>query len=231
MGKRIISQARGHGSLTYRVRRKGYMYKVGYPNLEGNARIIKLVHSPGHSAPLIKVQINDEIFYNLAFKNAYEGQEIHLGGDEINEGDIVRLKNIPAGKKVYNIEAVPGDGGKLVRAGGNSAEIIKKGEGKVLILMPSKITFAFNENNRATVGIIAGTGRKEKPVMKAGNRHYSMKAKGRKWHFTSAVKVNAIDHPFGGGRGKRIKSKIAKRNAPPGARVGHLRPKKTGKRK
>ena len=67
--------------------------------------------------------------------------------------------------------------------------------------------------------------------MKAGRRFYAMKAKGRKWHTTSAVKVNAIDHPFGGGRGKRIKSKIAKRNAPPGKKVGHLRPRKTGRKK
>ena len=58
-----------------------------------------------------------------------------------------------------------------------------------------------------------------------------MLAKGRKWHRTSAIKTNAIDHPFGGGRGKRIKSKIAKRNAPPGAKVGHIRPSRTGRKK
>ena len=58
-----------------------------------------------------------------------------------------------------------------------------------------------------------------------------MKAIGRKWHRTSAVKMNAVDHPFGGGRGKRIKSKIAKRNAPAGAKVGHLRPRRTGRKK
>ena len=43
--------------------------------------------------------------------------------------------------------------------------------------------------------------------------------------------MNAIDHPFGSGRGKNPKSKIAKRNAPAGAKVGHLRPRQTGKRK
>jgi len=232
MGKRIVSQARGHGSSTYRVRRKGYIYKIKYPDSEGPAKIIKLIHSPGHSAPLIKVQCNQNIFYNVAFKNAFEGQEINLGAKEkINEGDIIKLKDVPMGKRVYNIESVPGDGGKLVRSGGNSAEIVKKEGEKIYLLMPSKKTLFFNGENRATVGTAAGSGRKEKPIMKAGNRHHAMKAKGRKWHFTSAVKVNAIDHPFGGGRGKRIKSKIAKRNAPPGARVGHLRPRRTGKRK
>ena len=90
---------------------------------------------------------------------------------------------------------------------------------------------SFDEKCRATVGIIAGTGRTRKPFLKAGRKHHLMKSKGRKWHLTSKVKVNAIDHPFGGGRGKRIKSKIAKRNAPPGRRVGHLRPRRTGRKK
>ena len=58
-----------------------------------------------------------------------------------------------------------------------------------------------------------------------------MKSRNKLWPRTSAVKFNAVDHPFGSGRGKRIKSKIAKRNAPAGARVGHLRPRRTGIKK
>ncbi len=80
------------------------------------------------------------------------------------------------------------------------------------------------------MGVVAGDGRLMKPMLKAGKKHYLMLSKGRKWHRTSPVKVNAIDHPFGGGRGKRIKSKIAKRNAPPGKKVGHIRPSRTGKK-
>jgi large subunit ribosomal protein L2 len=235
MGKRIISQARGHGSLIYRVRKKAYRYRVAYPDYQGKAEIIKIIHSPSHTAPLIKLKIKkdkEEVFYNVAFKNSYIGQEISLGkGENAHEGDVLRLKEIEQGKKVYNIETSPGNGGKLIRTSGSSAEVVKKEGNKVFLLLPSKKSIPFNENCRATVGVVAGAGRKEKPVMKAGNRHYAMKAKGRKWHFTSAVKTNAIDHPFGGGRGKRIKSKIAKRNSPPGAKVGHLRPRKTGKKK
>jgi len=43
--------------------------------------------------------------------------------------------------------------------------------------------------------------------------------------------MNAIDHPFGSGRGKRIKSKIAKRNSPPGSNVGTISPRRTGRTK
>jgi large subunit ribosomal protein L2 len=71
----------------------------------------------------------------------------------------------------------------------------------------------------------------EKPILKAGRKFYIMKAKSKLWPRTSAVAMNKIDHPFGSGRGKRVKSKIAKRNAAPGKKVGHLRPRRTGRKK
>ena len=62
-------------------------------------------------------------------------------------------------------------------------------------------------------------------------KFHIMKTKSKLWPRTSAVKMNAIDHPFGSGRGKRMKSKIAKRNAPPGKKVGLIRPRRTGRKK
>ena len=127
MGKTIIQQARGHGSLTYRVRRKAFVYRIKYPlkNIEGEAIILKLIHSTGHSAPLSKIKIKDEIFYNPATLGIYEGQKIILGSrSEI--GDIARLKDIPPKTQVYNIESHPGDGGKIIRTAGSSAIITKK---------------------------------------------------------------------------------------------------------
>ena len=97
--------------------------------------------------------------------------------------------------------------------------------------MPSKKEKNFNGNCRAVVGIIAGEGRLEKPVVKAGRKHHIKKAKSKLWPRTSAVKMNAIDHPFGSGRAKNPKSKISKRNAPPGRKVGLLRPRRTGRKK
>lgn len=234
MGKRIVSQARGHGSFTYRVRRKGYKFRIGYPeiNVEGKAKIIKLISSAGHSAPIIKLQIGNKIFFNLAFQGAYEGQEIEINSKEIKLGNIIRLKEIPQGSKIYNIETRPGDGGKLIRSSGSFAEVSSsKNKNIINILMPSKKTKQFDGNCRASIGAIAGGGRLDKPILKAGKMFHMMEAKGRKWHFTSKVKVNVVDHPFGSGRGKRIKSKIAKRNAPPGRRVGHIRPSRTGRRR
>lgn len=232
MGKRIISQARGKGSLTYRVRRKAFMNKVGYPMREGEAEILKVLHSAGHSAPLVKIKIGNEIFYNPAFDNAYEGQKIIISKEKIENGNIAMLKYVPAGTKVYNIEINPGDGGKMVRTAGSSAIVFKKYENnKISVLMPNKKEIILSGDCRLTIGKIAGSGKTLKPFVTAGKKFYKARAKNKLWPRTSAVKMNAVDHPFGSGRGKRIKSKIAKRNAPRGARVGHIRPRRTGRRK
>jgi len=232
MGKRIISQARGKGSFTYRVRKKAFVYKIGYPRMNEKAEgtVIKLISSLAHAAPLAKIKVKDIIFYNSAVQGLFEGQKIEINSETIEPGNIAALKDIGIGTRVFNIEKRPLDGGKMVRTGGGFATVTKKAEGTVTLLMNHKKEIKLHEDCRVTIGVIAGQGRVVKPIVKAGKQHYIKKSRGKKWHTTSAVKVNAVDHPFGGGRGKRIKSKIAKRNAPPGRRVGHIRPKRTGKR-
>jgi len=233
MGKRIISQARGKGSFTYRIRKKAFRYRLGYPglNFKGSAQITKLINSPAHSAPIAKLIIDKKVFYIPAAQGLYEGQTIEINNGGLEKGDIVMLKDIPIGTRIFNIEKRPGDGGKMVRTSGGFSTLSKKDEKGTFVLMSNKKEIKLNENCRVTIGTIAGQGRKTKPVIKAGKKHHMMKARSKKWHTTSAVKVNIIDHPFGGGRGKRIKSKIAKRDSPPGAKVGHISPRKTGKRK
>ncbi len=231
MGKRIISQARGHGSLTYRVRKQAYQYKIKYPVNDGEAEILAIIHSPAHSAPLLKIKAGNEIFYYPAFAGAHIGQKIIINGPA-ETGNILMLKNISPGVKVYNIENNPGDGGKMVRSAGSSALVFKKYEhNKVSLLMGNKKEVIVSGDCRAALGVIAGQGRILKPFVNAGKKYYKMKSRNKLWPRTSAVKMNAVDHPFGSGRGKRIKSKIAKRNAPPGARVGHIRPRRTGRSK
>lgn len=235
MGKRIISQARGHGSLTYQARKRAFIYKIKYPMGEGEAEILSIIHSAAHSAPLLKLKLNNEIFYNPAFNNAVVGQKIVIGAVAASppaDGNILMLKQAPLGAHVYNIENNPGDGGKMVRVAGASALVFKRGEhNKVALLMPNKNEILVSGDCRVTLGVIAGDGRILKPFIKAGAKFYKMQARNKLWPRSSAVKMNAIDHPFGSGRGKRIKSKIAKRNAPPGARVGHIRPSRTGRRR
>ncbi|MEN7982020.1 MAG: 50S ribosomal protein L2 [Nanoarchaeota archaeon] len=232
MGKRLIVQARGKGSSTYRVSKRVFRYKVQYPaHSEGEGTVVKLFNSGAHSAPLAKVAHKDGSFYIPAFKNMFEGQKIKLNGTEIKEGNIVELKNIPVKTKIYNIESRPNDGGKFIKSGGNSAIVNRIIGDFVFVLMHSKNEKKFKGTCRAIIGVVAGAGRTSKPVVKAGKKYFIKKTKSKLWPRTSAVKMNAIDHPFGSGRAKNPKSKIAKRNAPPGRRVGLIRPRRTGKKK
>jgi ribosomal protein L2 len=83
MGKRIIQQARGKGSLTYRVSKKAFSKKIGYPNLntKGEAEIVSIEHSAAHSAPLMKIKIGDTTFYDPAFNGAFVGQKLAFNTD------------------------------------------------------------------------------------------------------------------------------------------------------
>ena len=183
-----------------------------------------------------------------AFKNMVEGQLISFEtitspkrdqskgqkisfDNKIGNGNIIKLKNIPVKTHIYNIESKPGDGGVFIKSAGNSAIVNKVVGEHIFVLMPSKKEKKFHHNCRATIGVIAGAGRLDKPIVKAGKKYHIKKSKSKLWPRTSAVKMNAIDHPFGSGRGKNPKSKVAKKNAPPGKRVGLLRPKRTGKKK
>jgi large subunit ribosomal protein L2 len=231
MGKRIISQRRGRGTSTYRVRKKAFRFKPQFPQkISGSGKVVLLRDSAAHSCPLARIKAGKEMFYIPAFKGMFEGQDIKLDSKEIKEGNIEQLGNIPVKTRIYCIELHPGDGGTLVRTGGSSAEIIKVVGNEVSVMMPSKKEKKFNSKCRAIIGVAAGAGRLDKPVLKAGKQFHIKKSKSKLWPRTSAVKMNAIDHPFGSGRAKNPKSKIAKRNSPPGRRVGHLRPRRTGKK-
>jgi len=79
--------------------------------------------------------------------------------------------------------------------------------------------------------MIAGSGRTEKPLLKAGNKFHKMKAKNKMWPIVSGNSMNAVSHPFGS---KKSNSKgrptQSSRNAPPGRKVGKIAPRRTGRK-
>ena len=142
------------------------------------------------------------------------------------------LKSIPEGTLIYNIESNPGDGGKFVRASGAFAKIITKTEDGIVVELPSSKRRTFLPECRAIIGVIAGSGRTEKPFLKAGTKFFAMRAKNKFWPRVSGTSMNSVSHPFGGksSHAKGIPTQ-ASRNAPPGRKVGKIAPKRTGRRK
>ena len=90
----------------------------------------------------------------------------------------------------------------------------------VVVQLPSKKKKTFHPDCRASIGIIAAGGKKEKPFLKAGKRFFAMKAKNKLWPKMSGSAQNAVDHPFGNKRSSRkSKARPAPRNAPPGRKL------------
>ncbi|KKK93787.1 hypothetical protein LCGC14_2689380, partial [marine sediment metagenome] len=137
MGKRIIQQARGHGSSTYRVRRSSFKHKLKYPpKLKGQGTVIKLLNSSGHTAPIAKIKYENGFFYMPAFNKMIEGQKIDFESKDVKEGNISMLKDIPIKTQIYNIESNPRDGGIFIKSAGNSAVIHRIIENDIFVLMP-----------------------------------------------------------------------------------------------
>ena len=234
MGKRIITQRRGRGTTTYRTHSFKFRGKAKLPTQATTAIVKDIVTCPAHSAPLLKVQFeNKQEGLLLAPENIKVGQNITIGSGEINQGNSLQLSDIPEGTLVFNIEAVPGDGGKFVRASGTVAKVVSMLENiKVVVALPSKRKKTFHGNCRATIGTVAGGGRTEKPIMKAGTKFFKMKAKNKLWPKVSGHSMNAVDHPFGNKRSSRkSKAKPTSRHAPPGRKVGNIAARKTGQSK
>jgi large subunit ribosomal protein L2 len=159
------------------------------------------------------------------------GTAVACGADaEVKNGNTLPLGNIPAGSYICNIESRPNDGGKFVRSSGVQAIVVDKTSDRVGVRMPSGKTKWFNAGCRATIGIVAGGGRVEKPFVKAGNKYHKMRNTASNWPRVRGVAMNVIDHPFGGGGHQHAgRPKTIARGTSPGRTVGHVAARRTGK--
>jgi large subunit ribosomal protein L2 len=236
MGKPIIAQKRGKGSTAYRAPSFNFKGKASHPPLQQGDMEGTIAHFAtcrAHSAPLAFVEFNNgHVGIMLAPEGVRIGQTINVGIGEPTTGNTMSLVDIPEGTLVYNIELNPGDGGKFVRASGTFARIQSKTAAGVTVRMPSKKIKLFNNNCRATVGVLAGGGRLEKPLLKAGNMYYKRKSRNQLFPIVSASAMNAVDHPYGNKRtSRKSKAKPVSRNAPPGRKVGMVAARRTGRKK
>lgn len=233
MGKNIIAQRRGKGSSVFR--NHGFNFKGEAKILpKENAYIADIVHCAGHSAPLMGLIYDDgSASYAIAPEGVRVGDKLDFSENaKIAFGNFLKLKDIPEGVEIFNIEGTPNDGGKFLRSTGTSARVISRTPKSVVVQFPSKKQKKFHPDCKAMIGVVAGGGRVEKPFLKAGNKFYAMKARNKYWPKVSASAMNAVAHPFGNKRTlRKSKSKPAPKNAPPGRLVGAIRPRRTGRKK
>ncbi|MEK6976673.1 MAG: 50S ribosomal protein L2 [Candidatus Thermoplasmatota archaeon] len=235
MGKRILSRRRGAGAprmLSPSHRHKG---DIKYPvNWMGTTTVASIEHAPGRSAILATLKTADgKELLHIANEGMSVGQlVVFTDTTQIQPGNVTIVSKIPEGTPVFNIEARPNDGGRFVKTAGTAAEIVTHSETKTTIRMPSGKFREFHPLARATIGLVAGGGRGDKPFMKAGKKFHAMKAKGVRWPRVRGVAMNPVDHPHGGGSHNfKGMPTSQRRGTPPGAMVGKIAPKRTGMRR
>ena len=231
MGKRLIPQRRARGGSHYRSPSHRHVDDIRIPHYEAEGTIKDLIQAPGRTSPLAVIDFEGKKSYQLAVEGTRVGQKISLGGDVVQAGNILALANIPEGTLVHNVEGQPGDGGKFVKTAGTSALVVSRGK-VVVLTMPSGELKEFNPNCRAVIGVVAGGGRIDKPLGKAGKNFHTLRSRSVANKKTKGVAMNAVDHPNGGGSHPHVGGPNCHgRNAPPGQKAGFIAPKKKVKRK
>lgn len=136
--------------------------------------------------------------YIIAPTGLQVGATVTSGDDVAPElGNALQLKHMPLGTIVHNIEMQPGQGGKLVRSAGASAQLANKEEKYAVLKMPSGELRKVLINCYATVGTVSNSDHNLESAGKAGrNRWKGIRPRNR------AVAMNPVDHPMGGGEGK-----------------------------
>jgi len=196
-------------------------------------QISGILHETGRGSPLASVRLETgEIFYTVVPEGVYEGQPTQVGSKaSVEIGNILPTGSIPEGTMVCNIELSPGDGGKIARSSGAYATVVAHTPDGTMIKLPSGKTRYVNDLCRATIGVIGGAGRVEKPFLKAGAKFHWKRAKGLKYPRTRGVAMVAASHPYGSSKRGGRKVTTVSRRAPPGKKVGLIAARRTGRKR
>jgi large subunit ribosomal protein L2 len=161
--------------------------------------VATIEYDPNRTAFIALINYKDgEKRYILAPQGLQVGATIISGNAVAPEvGNALQMKHMPLGTNIHNIEMQPGQGGKLVRSAGTSAQLTNKEEKYAVLKMPSGELRKVLINCFATVGVVSNGDHNLEMMGKAGrNRWRGIKPRNR------GVAMNPVDHPMGGGEGK-----------------------------
>lgn len=202
--KRRTNGRNHHGHITCRHRgcgHKRFLRIVDYKRDKENipAKVASIEYDPNRTAHIALVNYADgEKRYIIAAQGLKAGDMISTSDEPpFNIGCCMKLKFMPLGSVVHNVEMYPGRGGQLVRSAGLSAQLMARSGGYVTLKMPSGEVRLINENCKATFGIVSNAERNLRMEGKAGR----MRWKGIR-PTVRGTAMNPVDHPHGGGEGK-----------------------------
>jgi len=163
------------------------------------ARVASIEYDPNRTAYIALLNYADgEKRYILAPAGLKQGDKVQTSQEPpFHVGCCMKLKHMPLGSTIHNLEMYPGRGGVLVRSAGLSAQLMARSEGYAAIRMPSGEMRLINEDCRATFGTVSNSEHNLRVEGKAGR----MRWKGVR-PTVRGTAMNPVDHPHGGGEGK-----------------------------
>ena len=202
--KKKNSGRNSYGRITVRHQGGGNRQKyriIDFKRRKDNmeATVIGIEYDPNRSANIALIEYEDGTkSYILAPVGLKDGDKV-VSGDkaDIKPGNCMKIENIPVGTMIHNIELNPGQGGKLVRAAGQEAQLMAK-EGKYAhVRLPSGEMRLIMAVCRATIGTVGNTDHENVKLGKAGRTRHL----GKRPEVRGSV-MNPNDHPHGGGEGR-----------------------------
>jgi len=204
VGKRSTGGRNNYGRITTRFRGGGNkrLYRIVdfKRNKEDIPATVKAIeYDPNRTANIALIAYADGVkSYILAPIGLKVGNTVMSGAKaEIQPGNTLKIKDIPVGVNIHNIELTPGTGAKMVRSAGLTATLRAKDGEYAQVKLPSGEVRMVNSECRATIGQVGNTDHMNVKMGKAGKKRYQ----GKRPHNRGVV-MNPVDHPMGGGEGR-----------------------------
>ncbi|MCL2383240.1 MAG: 50S ribosomal protein L2 [Oscillospiraceae bacterium] len=193
-----------HGKITVRHRGGGNKQKYRVIDFKRKkddmfATVVGIEYDPNRTSNIALIKYDDEtLSYILAPVGLTDGDKVMSGANaDIKPGNCLPIENIPVGTVIHNIELNPGQGGKIVRTAGGSAQLMAKDGAYAHIRLPSGEMRLILARCRATIGTVGNTDHSNVKIGKAGRkRHLGIRPTVR------GSVMNPVDHPHGGGEGR-----------------------------
>jgi large subunit ribosomal protein L2 len=205
LAKKISKAGRSHGKISVRHQGGGHKQRYRLVDFMQNkfdipGKVAAVERDPNRSAFIALVFYKDgEKRYIMATEGLKVGQEIVVSEKApVKSGNRAKLKNIPVGTIVCNVELFPGRGGQIVRSAGSGATLTAVDEKSAQIKMPSGEIRMFSNECYATIGQMSNFENNAVTIGKAGrSRHMGIRPAVR------GSAMNPVDHPHGGGEGRQ----------------------------
>ena len=194
----------GNGRITARHRGGGHKRRYRAVDFKRDkvdvpAKVAAIEYDPNRSARIALLHYADgDKRYILAPALLAVGDMVMAGENaEIRPGNCLKLRSIPLGTELHNLELKLGKGGQLVRSAGGSAQLLAKEGTYAQVRLPSGEVRMVHIECRATVGQVSNSEHDGQSIGKAGrSRWLGRRPKVR------GVAMNPVDHPHGGGEGR-----------------------------